>query len=303
MKLRRRKIIYNFLAGIVSVIFLAFPANKAFTSESQAVAHLWQGAILTHILTPSIADNLKLDKLTSNFEVTEGEHVILLSSEGDLFDLKTGTHLTAKKPLRVSSFTHSAGLLVVIRNDRLGWYEDGEVKERFIIPSKGMKLAAGRGERIYLYGSRGDGSIVYLLEDNKVILLLEIPRGIITAFTSIGERVFFAVDNVIYTMAKGEQPGIVFIAAGEKRIHSLAADPIAGMLYFSAGEAIYAMRAGIAITILRGLNGTLRYSKNALFVLDPERKRMVKIQGLEGLTVQIGEQSEAPAPAPGAFKE
>jgi hypothetical protein len=67
---------------------------------------------------------------------------------------------------------------------------------------------------------------------------------------------------------------------------------------------IYAMRAGMAISILRGLEGTLRYAGDALYVLDPWQRSLVKLQGLEKL-LELGagaDQSGADAP-PAQFKE
>lgn len=86
-----------------------------------------------------------------------------------------------------------------------------------------------------------------------ILLCIDIPKGHISAFTSIGERIFFTIDNMIYTMAKGEKAGLLFIASAEKQIRSLAPDPISGVLCFSAGKTVYAVRAGVAISILKGL--------------------------------------------------
>jgi hypothetical protein len=274
---------------------------QAFATEAPVVAAAWEDATLVHLLSPSLAESVGLKPLTE-FEVVDGLQVILLTSDGNLFDLTRRLPLPAKTPLQVTSFAVSEGLLVAVRNGRLGWYEDGEIRERIELPSKGMRVVAGKKQRLYLYGPRERGSVVYLLEEGKVLPLLETPQGTISAFTAIGERVFFAIDNAIYTAARGDRPGLLFIATGEQSIRSLAADPVAGLLYFSTGDTVYAMRAGVAISVLRGLAGVLRYSGNALFVLDPDRKRLVKVLGLEKLTTVSGG-ATAPATPPGAFKE
>lgn len=218
-----------------------------------------------------------------------------------MFDLTQQRYLMTKTHKGVTSFAYSAGILVVIRNNRLGWYENGEIKDRIALPLKGMQVAAGKMDRLYLYGWRSKGNIVYLMEEGKILPIINIPKGRISAFTSIGERIFFAIDNMIYTMAKGEKAGLLFIASGEKQIRSLAPDPISGVLYFSAGETVYAVHAGVAISILKGLEGTLRYSGNALFVFDPKKRRLVKVTGLEKLTGEAGEKG-VPAQT-GGFKE
>lgn len=269
--------------------------------DSATAVAVWDQATLVDLLAPPLAQHLGLEP-SREFGVVDGQEVILLTRDGSLFDLSQQHALPATAPLRIDSFTVSAGLLVTIRGDRVGWYEDGEVKERIRLPSSDMRIVAGPHERLYVYGPRGDGSIIYLLQAGGVTPLLEIPRGRLSALTVIGERVLFAIENVIYTAARGERVGLLFVATGGLPIRSLAADPVAGLLYFSAGETVYAMRAGTAISILRGLAGYLRYSRDALYVLDPDRRRLVKILGLEKLTIDTGRAPTVPSP-PGAFKD
>jgi hypothetical protein len=44
------------------------------------------------------------------------------------------------------------------------------------------------------------------------------------------------------------------------------------------------MRAGVAFSVLSGVHGILRYSDNALFVLDRNRLQLIKVSGLEAIT-------------------
>ncbi len=255
---------------------------------------------MTPLLAPSTADAFGLEVLAPEFELVEGGRALLmLTGDGNLFDLQQGAYLEGKPPLGIESFTYSDGMLVVIRNNHLGWYANGEIVERIALPSPGMKVVAGQGDHLYLYGPNEAGSMVYLLEGNGIVPLLEIPDGRISAFTAIGERIFFSIDNAIYSATKGEQAGIVFVAPGVEQIQSLAADTVSGLLYFSAPNSVYATRAGFAFTILRGLEGTLQYSNNALYVLDPKQRRLLKILGLEQIV--LGESSSAISP--GDFKE
>jgi hypothetical protein len=261
---------------------------------------LLKDAALTHLLIPQSTKGLGIN-LSPQFEVPEGGSPVLLTREGNLYDLEKRSYYPHTKPLNITSFTISSSLFVVIRKDMLGWYEDGAVKERIKLPQTGMKVAAGPKQRIYVYGDRGAGSMIYLLEDGQEIPLIEVSRGRITAFTAIGERIFYAVGNVIYTIAKGERPGLLFAAEGEGLIRSLAIDPKIGVIYFSAGNAVYAMRAGIALSVLKGMGSYLRYSGNALYALDPKTGRLVKITGLEKL---IFEEKGGPTSGPaGGFKE
>ena len=255
--------------------------------------------MMTHLLTPSLVDALHLQP-TSQFEVIDGISVVFLTRDGQFYSLPQPGVLPVKGSARVDSFAVSTGLIVVTSGDRLGWYEDGKIRERIKLPSTGMQVAAGANQALYVYDQKSKGNRIYFLQDGKVAQLVEIRNGNIAAFATIGERMFFASGNAIYTAAPGENPALLFVAEGQRTIRSLAADPNAGLVYFSAGEAVYAMRAGVAISILRGMAGFLRYSKDALFVLDPEKKRLVKVVGLEKLTMSASIGSTSP---PMKFKE
>lgn len=284
---------------IVSLLFALTFAAPLFGQQDTQV-FLLKDAMLTHLLIPKSTKALRIN-LSSQFEVPEGGLPVLLTREGNLYDLEKRSYCPHTKPLNITSFTISSSLFVVIRKDMLGWYEHGVVKERVKLPQTGLKVAAGPKQRIYVYGDRGAGSMIYLLEDGHEIPLIEVSRGRISAFTAIGERIFYSVGNVIYTVAKGERPGLLFVAEGENLIRSLAIDPKIGVLYFSTGNAIYAMRAGIALSVLKGMESYLRYSGNALYALDPKAGRLIKITGLEKLIFE--EKDGSPSGPAGRFKE
>ncbi len=263
---------------------------------------VWGQATAIPLLTPSVSQELGVT-LARQFEVLPDGHIVALTAAGDLFDLTARKLLPATSPLRVSSFTSDHGLLITVRGQRLGWYERGRVVDRIQLPQTGLSVVAGYKQRIYLYGAGTNGSLIYLLENGKAGLLAQIPNGKISALATIGERLFFAVGNTIYTAAAGQPPAVLFIAAGHKEIRSLAADPVSGMLCYAADDAVYAMRAGVAVSILRGLAGVLRHSGDALYVLDPGRGILVKIRGLEKLVRGGGGTKGREAPAPAPFKE
>jgi hypothetical protein len=237
------------------------------------------------------------------FAVLGDGRVIVLTRGGDFFDLDAGEPLPAQAPLRVDAFTADGPLLITVREDRLGWYEQGVIQESLRLPQAGLGIVAGPRQRLYLFGPRGQGSAIHLLEDGQAALLVDLPQGAISALTVFGERLIFAVGGEIYTVAKGERPALLFLAAGQPRILSLAADPWSGMLYFATADAVYAMRAGVAVSILKGLGGVLRHAGGALYVLDQKRKTLVKLQGLEKLVGLTGKTASGGGPAPSQFKE
>lgn len=288
---------------LLTVLALLFVAPSIAAGTSPTELWLWQGAKLTPLAAPPSLAALNV-RLAGPFEVLAKGRVVALTSNGDLVDLTARRPLPAKTPPGVTSFTADHQLLVVVRGRRLGWYDGGAVVEKVQLPRDGLTVVAGAKKRLYLHGPQGRGSAVYLLEQGRAGTLLEVPDGRISALAVIGERLFFAVGNTIFTAAEGQRPAIVFVAAVPSEIRSIAPDPRTGLLYFSAGDTVYAMRAGMAISILRGLEGTLRYAGDALYVLDPWQGSLVKLQGLEKL-LELGagaHPSGAEGP-PAQFKE
>ncbi len=288
---------------IVVLALLLAVAHPAAAAAPPAELWLWKGATLTPLLAPTALAPLDV-RLAGQFEVLGRGRIVALTSGGDLLDLASRRTLPATAPLALTSFTADKALLIAVRGRRLGWYDGAALVEKIRLPQDGLMVVAGAKKRFYLYGPHGNGSAVYLLEQNRAGTLFEVPDGRVSALTAIGERLFFAVDNTIYTAAEGQRPAVVFVAAAQPAIRSIAADPRTGLLYFSAGSAVYAMRAGMAISILRGLEGTLRYSGDALYVLDASRGVLVKLQGLDTL-LELGTGGGQPAPdaAPAQFKE
>ncbi len=283
------------------LVLLLTAAAPAWAGEAGPGVGVWAGGKLTTLLNPSTAARWGLEA-GHHFAVLGDGRVIVLTRGGEFFDLRAGRQLPAQAPLKVSAFTADGPLLITVRQGRLGWYEQGVIKEGLQLPQDRMGIVAGPGKRLYLFGPRGQGSAIYLLEDSQAALLVEMPQGVISALAVSGPRLFFAVGGEVYTVAPGERPALLFLAAGQPRILSLAADPLSGMLYFATADCVYAMRAGVAVSILKGLGGPLCYAGDALYVLDPKRKALVKLQGLEklvGLTGKPGMQSAPASP----FKE
>ncbi|MFB3816542.1 MAG: hypothetical protein ACE147_02655 [Candidatus Methylomirabilales bacterium] len=287
---------------VVALALLLVAARPLAAGTAAPELWVWKGATLAPLVTPAAFSDLHV-RLASQFEVLDGR-VVGLTSGGELLDLTARRLLPAATPLGITSVSADRQLLIVVRGRRLGVYEAGAVAEKVQLPQDGLTVVAGAKQRLYLYGPQGAGAVIYLLEQGRAGTLLEIPDGRISALSVIGERLFFAVGNAIFTVAEGQRPAIVFVAAGESDIRSIAPDPRTGLLYFSAGDTVYAMRAGMAVSILRGLEGILRYAGDGLYVLDPWQGSLVKLQGLEKL-LELGagaSQSGAEGP-PAEFKE
>jgi hypothetical protein len=291
----------HLLSAVIIVLLFLAPGHAADTLTT--ALWLWRGATLQSLATPAALAPLNV-RLTEQFEVVRSDQIVALTSTGDLVDLTACRRLPAKTPLALTAFTADQQVVIGVRGRRLGWYNGETVVEKIQLPQEGLTVVAGAKKRLYLYGTQGSGSVVYLLEQGRAGKLFEVPDGRISTLTVIGERLFFAVGNSIYTAAEGQRPAVVFVAATAADIRSIAADPRTGLLYFAVGDTVYAMRAGMAISLLRGLEGTLRYAGGALYVLDPWKDSLVTLRGLETL-LEVGagsEQTGADAP-PAQFKD
>lgn len=290
------------LALCLIPLLAAAAVTTAWAATAPPKVGVWVGAKLTTLLNPAAAIGWGLEP-GGQFAVLGDGRVIVLTRGGDFFDLDAGEPLPAQASLKVSAFTADGNLLITVRENRLGWYERGAIQESLQLPQKGLGIVAGPRQRLYLFGPRGQGSAIYLLGDSRAALVVDLPQGIISALAVSGERLIFAVGGEIYTVARGERPALLFLAAGQPRITSLAADPWSGMLYFATADCVYAMRAGVAVSILKGLGGTLRHAGGALYVLDSKRKTLVKLRGLEKLVGLTSKTASGGGPAPAPFKE
>jgi len=292
------------MSRLAAVFALLLCCASTAAAASPAELWVWRGARLTPLVAAADVAALKV-RLGAEFELPARGRAVALTSAGELVDLTARRLLPAVSPLGITSFTSDGHLLIVLRGRRLGWYDGGRVVEKLQLPQDGLRVVAGAKQRLYLYGPQGAGSVVYLLEQGRVGKLLEVPDGRIATLAAIGERLFFAVGNSIYTAAEGQRPAIVFVASGGEAIRSIAPDPRSGLLYFSAGHTVYAVRAGMGISVLRGLEGVLRCTGDGLYVLDPWQGSLVRLTGLEKL-LEIGAGGEQPPAAggpPASFKE
>lgn len=244
---------------------------------------MWEGASAERVFG-AIASQRQILGAPLEFEMLDGRQALLLNRDGALFDLGGRSPTKLADGVRVDSMAVLGGALVAVCGDRLGYFEEGRFVERLALPSAGMRVAAGASHEIYLYGSHDGGSVIYLLKDWRIWPILRMPGRRIDSLAAVAERIFFSVEGSIYTFARGERAGLLFVATGESSIDSLAADPAAGLLYFSAGDKVFALRAGVAFAVLAGVRGILRHSGKALYVLDRDRLQLIKVSGLEAIT-------------------
>ena len=294
-----------------SALFLlaaALLAPGAAAAQRDSFA-LWEGATAERVFGPAQGEAQSLGA-PREFEVLDASQALLLAQDGRLYDLGRKPPALIGEAPKLGSIAVLRGGLIAVQGERLGYFEDARFVPRLSLPESGLRVVAGADDEIYLYGPSGGGSAIYHLKDWKIWPILRLPARDIDALATVGERIFFSAGGSIYTFTKGESASLLFVAPGEKSIDSLAADPRAGLLYFSAGERVYAMRAGVAFSVLAGVRGILRWSHNALFVLDRSRLQLIKVSGLEQITQARAAPGAAPRPsieaaggAGGGFKE
>lgn len=222
-------------------------------------------------------------KFDGSFDITP-EGVILLQTQGNIFDLGGETFLLKEAWLGLETFGASeGGLIRTISNQRLGVYQDARILELLPLPTPGMRIAIGSAG-IYLYG--GDfppNNTLYFYEGSfTMIKLLETPRPI-SALTTAGQRIFFAMGQGIYTVRPGQAIRLLFLMPNLSLIESIAVDPEGEVIYFSSGGSVYALKEGVADLIAQKVGTTLKVHRGALYIWSPGDGQLLKLSGIENV--------------------
>ena len=207
---------------------------------------------------------------------------ILLQSWDNIFDLAGKNALLKQENsgLEYFSFTKQ-GALLTISHQMLGYYKDGELVERVKLPTAGMKLASAGEDLLYLYGGNisPNTNIYIYCKGGGYKKFLEAPEKVLS-LTTAGDKIFFSIRNDIYTAKLGEKLSLICLMPGPS-VQSLAYDPASGILYFSAGEAVYSLKQGKAYLVSEHLGEDLRFYQGSLYVLSPKYGTLFRLAGLE----------------------
>jgi hypothetical protein len=262
----------------LAILVLSLSISNA--SADTPAAYVWPGAELSGVALPSGADGSG-PAASGDFGVEDGGGILYLSKDGELRQPPSGKPLPSRSPLKLDAFASGSGVLIGVRGNVLGVIGPGGFSERIVLPGPGYRVATGAGGRIYAFGPARGGSSVLLIENGRAIELIHLPGEAVSDLSVIGERIFFCAGNRIYVAARGEKPALLFMAAGEKVLRSVAPDMRSGVLFFSGDDAVYALRGSSSVSVVKGASGRLRSTARGLFILDAGASRLLLVSGLD----------------------
>lgn len=235
---------------------------------------------LTVLLTPERAKASNLEALRPVLTVSNrgrivvaGPNNVLLLGRGQLlFDTPT--------PVSDCVFTPD-GALLMISGRRLGYGAGGRFHPQIDLPENAMRLTVGR-ERIYVYGGDNDkATALYMVDPQRGHAKLCALPYPISAASVVGDTLYFAAGNEIYRLVPdGEMnlichlpgPAIAALAAAENET-----------LYFLAGRTLYTWQVGKVGIISEGVGDIACWQAGALYVLDTEKRLLIKLENLPSL--------------------
>ncbi len=233
------------------------------------------------------------------FDVDPDGAVLVLTRE-NVFDAGSGEYLFGH-PLKDPAWLSFAGRSLRLLADGALYSVDGGTARKLLDVPLMSCVFASDGDRTYIAGVSADGKPMLFLHKegagHKALLGLDAP---IDSMAIAGGKLFFSAGPRIYALREGGPARVLAYLPGFSHIPSLAVDEGNGLLYFSDGDDIYALRGEDFVLVRRGLGGMLRSGKGELHVLSWREHALFRLSGLPAALSSAGALSplEDPCKAP-----
>lgn len=259
----------RFLSTFALVLSLTVPA----VAETQAVG-------LTVILTPERVKAAGLETLAPVLTVSR-RGTVVLAQPNNLFSLSDRKSLFDKPtPISDCAFTPD-GALLAISGRTLGYCAGGEYHPQIDLPENAMRLAIGP-EQIYVYGGDNDkATSIYVVDPQRGHAKLCSMPSPVGAASAVGDTLYFAAANDLYRLVAGGEINLICHLPGPAITSMAAANDDA--LYFLAGRTLYTWQIGNVAILGEGLGDMVRRQDGTLYILDTERRSLIKLENLPGL--------------------
>jgi hypothetical protein len=194
--------------------------------------------------------------------------------------------LARPSTLGTSRFAPQAsGALLLVSGRWLGVVEDGAFASRVELWEEGQQVAGGAAGAVYVASapaSKGPGSL-YLLTPEGQAKLFEHPTAI-RCLSADPDGVLVGVTGGALALSDGARPEVVLSVDGLQPV-GVARPPGSPLAFVSSEDQVLAVRDGVGLPVLTGLGGPLRWSveDRALYVLDRDRRLLLRLGGLEDL--------------------
>lgn len=241
------------------------------------------------LMTPDMAAATKvevrkmLDTSTLNapfvYDVGPEGSVLVLTSD-NIYDAGSGNFLFGA-PLKNPGWLAFAGeKLHFVSNGGLFAVDGGMPRKLIDVPLK-SRIFASDSQLTYISGVTTAGKpVLFIYKEgvgHKALLELDAP---VDAMALAKGKLFFSVGPRIYTLAEGGSAKLFAHLPGFSHIPSIAVDDSHGLLYFSDGDNIYAVRDSDFVVVRRGVGGMLRCRQGDLYVLSWRDHTLFRMHGL-----------------------
>ncbi|MDO8738137.1 MAG: hypothetical protein Q7J17_04095, partial [Candidatus Deferrimicrobium sp.] len=213
------------------------------------------------------------------FDVDPAGAVLVLTRD-NIFDAGAKEFLFGEPLKDPGWLAFAGGKLQFMANGAL-FVVDGRMPRKLLdVPLKSRVFVSDR-ERTYIGGITETGrSVLFLYKEgmgHKALLELDVP---IDAMALARGKLFFTVGPRIYVLGEGGPAKLFAHLPGFSHIPSIAVDDKHGLLYFSDGENLYAVRGGDFVVVRRGVGGMLRCREGDLYVLSWHDHALFRMSGL-----------------------
>jgi hypothetical protein len=209
-------------------------------------------------------------------EIVAAPGQVWLLAQGNVWRLGAARGALAT-PLAVDSFARSdAGTLAALVRGQLGLVSQGMFLPAIALPEKNMRLAAGAGDTLYLYGTGSPARILHF--DGEKVAVLATLADPVTAFTHLGGTAIYATAEGIFALRPGQPPGLLFPLAGHAPLISLTANVDTAELFGATEDAIYQIDEGRMTQIVQGLGGALTLVDKDILVADVRRQGVFRLR-------------------------
>lgn len=203
-------------------------------------------------------------------EISSGTAGVWLRGDNNLWRLgaRQGVFVL---PLGVDSFAQSeSGTLVALVDGKIGLVSGRMFLPAFPIPDAEMRLAAGPGDTLHLYGGKAPARILRF--DGARVAVLATSPDPVMALTYLGSSVIFATRMGIFSLRPGQPPGLLFPLNEQIAVIALAVNPDTAEIFAATADGVYQLDEGRMTQIAQGLGGALTISGKDILIADPRRK-------------------------------
>lgn len=207
---------------------------------------------------------------------------VLVLTRDNIYDAGGREYLFGEPLRKPGWLTFAGGRLLFMANGGL-FAVDGRTPAKLLDLPLTRRIMAADGERMYIAGVTGEGKPqLFLFREGlgyKPVLELDAP---IDAMTVARGTLFFSAGNRIYTLREDGDATLFAHLPDIPAVTSLAVDETQGVLYFSDGDSLYAVRGNDLVVVRQGLGGMLRWKAGDLYLLSWREHALFRLRGLAG---------------------